>query len=369
MTDSCATCLRRSHLLGHLAPRIADLLARKHRRVVPGMLGLDDEELIAAVAGAHAGEAHRFLETFDASVARRELERMGVHAACAHGSAYPVRLRDLRDPPATLFWVGSDERLASLTREPAVAVVGARRASQYGLEVGYSLGRGLGASGITVVSGMALGVDAAAHRGVLDAGGPALAVLACGPELAYPRVNRGLHGRLVGTGAVVSEHPPGQRALRWSFPARNRIMAALVELVVVVEAAEHSGSLITADLASELGRSVAAVPGRITHRGTAGSNRLLREGAMLTRGTEDVLDELFGSGASAAPGAPDPVFEALGASERSVLEQVEAGRGGPDALGLELRLSAAAVRAALGRLEAVGLVVRGALGAYERTAR
>ncbi|MGI8597358.1 MAG: DNA-processing protein DprA [Thermoleophilaceae bacterium] len=368
MTDPCANCLRRSHLLAHLAPRIADLLTRKRGRVVPGMLGLADEELIAAVAGAHGAEARRFLQTFDATAARRALERIGVHAACAHGSAYPARLRDLGDPPATLFWVGSRDRLASLTREPAVAVVGARRASQYGLEVGYSLGRGLGAAGITVVSGMALGVDAAAHRGALDAGGPALAVLACGPELAYPRVNRGLHGRLVATGAVVSEQPPGQRALRWSFPARNRIMAALVELVVVVEAADHSGSLITADLASELGRSVAAVPGRITHRGTAGSNRLLKEGAVLTRGTEDLLDELLGPGATAPAGA-DAALEGLGPSELSVLEQVEAGRGGPDALGLELRLSAAAIRAALGRLEAVGLVVRGALGAYERTAR
>jgi DNA processing protein len=159
------------------------------------------------------------------------------------------------------------------------------------------------------------------------------------------------------------------RAFRWSFPARNRIMAALAELVVVVEAAERSGSLITAELAGELGRGVAAVPGRVTHRGAAGSNHLLRDGARPALGTEDVLDELLGPGAAAARmvGA-QPVLDGLRAGDRRVLAEIESGGGRPDVLGRQLALPAGAVRAALGRLEDLGLIARDALGHYERTA-
>src|SRR3954471_2453195 len=169
------------------------------------------------------------------------------------------------------------------------------------------MGRGLGVAGVTVISGLALGIDAASHRGALAGGGAALAVLACGPDLAYPRRHLRLYEEIVDRGVVVSELEPGTQPFQWSFPARNRIMAALAELVVVVEAREASGSLITSPFATQLGRDVAVLPGQVTARVAAGSNGLLREGATLVRNAEDVLDELFGVGVGQRePPVPDP---------------------------------------------------------------
>jgi DNA protecting protein DprA len=274
------------------------------------------------------------------------------------------------------------------------------------------LGRGLCAAGVTVVSGLALGVDAAAHRGALAAGDAAIAVLACGADVAYPPSHRGLYERIRSRGVVVSELPPGTPPMRWSFPARNRLMAALGELTVVVEAKERSGSLITATFAEQLGRDVGAVPGQVTGKRAAGSNRLLRDGARVIRGPEDVLDELFGIGEGAAVGPSGDDRRPVDATEaaqdgakragvngdgeagelrrrrehlaaaleapsgardlepraRRVLEAVEAGHG-VEAIGAAARLSAAEVRAALGRLELVGLVARDGLGTYQRTGR
>jgi DNA processing protein len=365
MTGACCDCLRRSHLIAFLASRIAGKLDRPGRRDT-GILGLDSERLIAAVAGTDAEDAEDFLESFDAGVARAELDERGTSALCRHSDGFPACLGDLTDPPAVLYVAGDPARLGELSTEPAVTIVGTRRPSAYGVEVAHALGRGLARAGVTVVSGLALGIDAAALRGAVEAGAGGLAVLAGGPDVPYPRTNRRLHAELVRTGAVLSEAPPGRRAFRWSFPARNRIMAALGRLTVVVEAAQRSGSLITTDFAEQLGRGVAAVPGRVTSHVAAGANRLLRDGAALVSGPEDVLDELFGAGAWSAPPsepAPRPVPEL-----RPVLEAVEAGEG-IAGIGDRAGLSAAATRRALSRLESEGYVVRDALGRYERVAR
>jgi DNA processing protein len=222
---------------------------------------------------------------------------------------------------------------------------------------------------VTVVSGLALGIDAAAHRGCLEGQGLPVAVLAGGPDLPYPRRNVRLYRTICDTGLVLSEMPPGQRAFRWSFPARNRLMAGLAGMTVVVEAADPSGSLITAAFAADLGRAVGAVPGRVTARTAAGTNALIADGAAVVRGPGDVLDELLGPGAGEAARAAGgrARIEALPREARRVLDAVEAGEG------LSLIASAAGVtagqaRAALARLEADGLVVRGPLGAYERAA-
>src|SRR5207248_9480300 len=164
-----------------------------------------------------------------------------------HSSSYPVLLEELSDAPAVLFTTATLERLVALASEPTVAIVGARRCSGYAREVAYELGRSLGAAGVTVASGLALGVDAEAHRGAVSARGGAIAVLAGGPDVPYPRTNRSLYERVRRGGAVVSELPPGTRPFRWGFPARNRIMAGLARITVIVEAAERSGSLITAE--------------------------------------------------------------------------------------------------------------------------
>jgi len=285
-------------------------------------------------------------------------ESLDIDAVCVHSDAFPAPLRDLSQPPPVLYATRID-RVTGLDG-PSAAVVGSRRPSEYGRTVAYALGRGLGAAGVPVVSGLALGIDAIAQRGSLDGGGRTIAVLACGVDVAYPRTNRRLYERIREHGSILSEMPPGTRPCRWLFPARNRIMAALGDVTVVVEAAQRSGTLITADCAADLGRDVAAVPGQVTADVAAGTNGLLRSGAALVTGPQDVLDLLFGVGARELP--PDAGPE-LGPQERRVLEAIARGYD-IDGLGAELGLSAAALRATLARLELQGLIRRAPSGAY-----
>jgi len=218
-----------------------------------------------------------------------------------------------------------------------------------------------------VISGLALGIDGTAHRGCLDGGGVPVAVVASGPDVVYPRRHRSLHERVRAAGLVLSELPPGTEPYRWSFPARNRIMAGLARMTLVVEAADPSGSLITAEFAKDLGRCVAAVPGRITSTVARGTNNLLKDGATPISGTEDVLDELFGVGVrrpapeETRPAPDDPLLAA-------VLEAAES-TDSLEAIARAANTTTADTRAALGRLEIEGYLVRRDLGGWERTAR
>ncbi|MGI8749270.1 MAG: DNA-processing protein DprA [Thermoleophilaceae bacterium] len=366
---ACGDCLRRGFLVGLLAPRIAGVLDSRNRNP-GGLLALEDEPFVKAVAGSDGEEAERFLEAFDAAAVAERLEEQRVVAVCRHSREYPVRLLQLPDPPRVLFMAGRVAALLPvLSRGPAVALVGTRHPSPYGLEMARSLGRGLARAGVAVVSGLALGIDAAAHVGCLDGGGAAVAVLGGGPDVAYPSTNRALHGQIGREGLLLSELPPGRRPYRWSFPARNRIMAGLAEATVVVEAAEGSGSLITTDFATDLGRVVAAVPGEATSSRARGSNQLLRSGAAMINRVEDVIEELFGvgarpgdeeSGAEDDPDDNDPLTVA-------VIQAVEAGMG-IDGACLSAGLPVNEVRAILSRLEESGKVRRDALGAYTRAA-
>lgn len=362
----CAGCLRRTALLGLLSVRITGKLGEPRRPA--GVLALDDHGLIKAVAGPLAGEARTLLREFDPERALDEIAAAGLHAVCRHEPEYPEGLHDLEDPPALLHSTAPVDRVAELC-SGAVAVVGSRRASAYGLEVATAISRGLAAAGVTVVSGLALGIDAAAHRGALAGGGRTVAVLGCGADRAYPRVHRRLYDRIVEEAAVVSELPPRARPARWTFPARNRIMAALASVTVVVEAAERSGSLISAGFAQDLGRDVCAVPGRVTSRVAAGANELLIQGAHPIRGAPDVLDLLFGAGAwedrSGTNGGGGALK--LDAPLRTVLAAVEAGDV-LDGDAARLPLPPGDLRAALGRLELLGLIRRDGLGAYVRVA-
>jgi DNA processing protein len=364
--DACDACLRRAFLLAHLAPRIAGLLGTGDRRAA-GLLALPEDELVAAAAGRRVEQALAFLEALDVAAERERLAVGGQIAVCGHALSYPPLLHELSDPPAVLFATGRAEVLDVLREELSVTIVGTRRASPYGTEVAYALGRGLGAAAVPVISGLALGIDGTAHRGCLDGHGVPVAVVASGPDVVYPRRHRSLHERVCTEGIVLSELPPGTEPFRWSFPARNRIMAGLARLTVVVEAADPSGSLITAEFAKDLGRSVAAVPGRVTSTVARGTNNLLKDGATPISGTEDILDELFGVGARRVPAAPaerrepaEPVLaEVLAAADQH--DSVEGianatGRGVPE------------TRAALGRLEADGYLVRRDLGGWERSA-
>jgi len=190
-------------------------------------------------------------------------------------------------------------------------------------------------------------------------------VLACGPDVSYPRRHRRLHERIRELGAVVAELPPGTQPFRWSFPARNRIMAALARLTVVVEAADPSGSLITTEFARDLGRSVAAVPGRVTSTGARGTNGLLKDGAVPITSTEDVLDELFGVGMYRPPRAPGTEVQPDDPLLATVLEAAER-MDSVSAIAAATGLSTAQARAAIARLESDGFLVRRSLEGWER---
>ena len=244
---------------------------------------------------------------------------------------------------------------------PKVAIVGARRPTPYGEAVAERLATDLARAGVVVVSGLALGIDSAAHEGALQApDGLTVAVMAGGADRCYPARKVALHRWIAQRGAVVSEMPPGFPPRRWGFPARNRLIAALGGATVVVEAAERSGSLITSDLAAEIGRPVAAVPGPVTSRQSEGTNLLLKTGCEVVRSAQDVLDLLFGAGVRQAPAARRP--EDLAPELRSVYEAVRGGRGSlAELAGAD---DALAVAARLGELELLGLVRRALGGRY-----
>ena len=209
-------------------------------------------------------------------------------------AAYPARLLDLDRPerPALLHGAGRPEALASLATAPAVTIVGSRQASGYGLRIAERLARDLAAAGIPVVSGMARGIDAAAHRGAMKAGGRTLAVLGGGVLNVFPPEHKGLAEEIVACGAVMSESPPLFAPLSGSFPQRNRIISGLSLGTIVVEAPERSGALITARLAMEQNREIFAVPGRVDSRTARGCHALIRDGAKLVETADDVLEEL-----------------------------------------------------------------------------
>jgi DNA processing protein len=364
VTDACDHCLRRAALLAHLAPLIARSLGE--RRAIPALLSLPDDDLIAAVCGKRRHDADLFVGRFAPEQARREAAAAGLSVICRHRTAFPPGLREADDGPALLYLRGDGELLSLLSRTPAVAVVGSRRASGYALEVAHALGRELAACGLPVVSGMAFGVDSAAHEGALAAAGPTLAVLGSGADVPYPRAKRSLYERIVKSGLVLSELPPRSRTLRWMFPARNRIMAALSAMTVVVEGCHDSGSLITARFAAELGREVGAVPGQVTSALAGGPNALLADGACLVRSAADVLDTLYGPGHGLA--VPERALsQALEPRLRSLLAGVEQGRATVDALASETT-DAREVLSGLTELELLGLVRRAAGGRYVRCA-
>lgn len=260
----------------------------------------------AALAGPDAARARR-----DPALQREvgegldRAERLGVRVVTWNDTRYPASLRHLPDPPPVLFMRGRAELLDG----PGVTVVGARRATERARDVAARLGGRLAEARVVVLSGLALGVDGAAHAGALRAGGGTVAVLGTGPDVAYPRAHARLFGDIVERGLVVSEFLPGTTAAPHHFPRRNRILAALSGTTVVVEAGARSGALITVDHALDLGREVWAVPGPIEQAFSAGSNRLLADGARplvsIASFVEAVTSESgFGAGGSNGAGGP-----------------------------------------------------------------
>ncbi|MGH2961953.1 MAG: DNA-processing protein DprA, partial [Solirubrobacterales bacterium] len=238
------------------------------------------------------------------------------------------------------------------------------RSSAYGSGVARELARMLAVAGLPVISGLALGIDTAAHRGALEGGGLTVAALGTGPDRAYPPGNRTLYADIVEAGGVVvSELPPGTGAFRWTFPARNRIMAALGAMTVVVEAAARSGSLITVGMAQDAGREIGAVPGPVNSWLSDGTNALIRDGAHLIRDAQDILDLMLGTGATSARCSGPELDEQLG----RVLAEIEGGRRNADEVALGIGAGAGEVASALARLELLGYLESDFSGAYSRT--
>jgi DNA processing protein len=360
--EACPECLRRARLLAHLAPYIEKVATGAPGRRSPELLRLGNEDLVEAIAPRVAAQILTEVAAVPEQRLRTEVEAAGCWACCRHDPLFPIGLHDAADAPWVLIGRGHPDLLMRLTPDGSVTLVGARRASTYGRDVARELGRELAAAGLAVVSGLAFGVDACAHRGALE-GGLTVAVLGCGADVSYPAAHRSLLRRIGESGLVLSELPPGAGAWRWTFPARNRIMAALSGMSVVVEAAERSGSLITADLAADLGRDLGAVPGPVGSRLSAGPNNLLAGGACLVRDAQDVLDAMLGPGARRIErtGPPlDPV-------QAAALEAVELGAETCDAIAADVGLDGAEAAAALAGLESVGYVNCSLVGVYTRT--
>jgi DNA processing protein len=357
--DACDDCLRRTDLLVGLFGAIDVEWKRRDRP--RSVLALEDEALLTLSAD---GRAESRYAAFAPAHARARVEAVGMQAACRCSDDYPASLRALTDPPAILHALGRLGQVAP-GEESAVAIVGARRATEYGGEVARSLARGIASAGLSVVSGMAMGIDSVAHQGALDAGGHTVAVLAGGADIPYPGHKAHLHRRILAEGgAVVSEWPPGAGAHRWSFVARNRLIAALAGITVVVEGTVRSGSLTTAGFATEAGRIVAAVPGPVTSRLSTGPNALLSDGAALIADAGDVLDLMLGPGGRERVAARRVSLEP---GLAALLEGIEAGRQTPGAL-VTANRGVEDVLRGLTELELHGLVRRCFDGRYIRAA-
>jgi DNA processing protein len=300
----------------------------------------------AARALGAAPERERVVAQQRATEALDRCEAIDAQLIPQSSESYPSSLLELPDPPLVLFARGA---LSCLTA-PIVAIVGTREASPYGERVTKDLARALASAGACVVSGMARGIDSAAHRAALAAGGRSIAVLGTGIDVVYPAANRALYHDLVEQGLVLSEEMPGLRATRGSFPKRNRIIAALASVTIVVEAGFKSGALITASHALDLGRTVAAVPGQMDEPRSAGANQLLRDGAVVIAAVDDAL-ALIG-----APPQREIAPQFASEHEQLVWQALGEGLSSIDMLATRLSLPPRELLATITTLEIAGLV-------------
>jgi len=328
--------------------------------------GLKRLEAVKGVGPAISRALAQWDEYFDLAREEKKLAEAGATFITARDDAYPKLLRQIHDPPIGLYRKG-----AYAFEHPCIAIVGSRRTTLYGQSVARKLGAELAERGFCVVSGLARGIDTAAHEGALSVGGRTAAVLGTGLDLIYPPENLDLYRRIAETGAILSEFPFGRRADRQSFAMRNRIVAGICEAVVVTESDVDGGAMITARFAGEQGRLIFAVPGRIDQPSSHGCHQLIRDGATLLTSVDDILAELnYLDGLRPAPipaGATDTTMAGgLSETEQRVFECF---RGGSilniDALIGLTQMPAHELGATLMLLELKRLVVKRADGAFE----
>jgi DNA processing protein len=359
--------MRRSWLLAQLSARL-DYCALG-RGALGDVLALGDDALIAALGGRRRAELEREYGRYQPP----EVSGAGGrNILCRHDQCYPAQLRH-PGGPGPLFLAGDAERLRQLAAGPVVAIIGERKASDYGMQVAGGLARGLAASGVTVACGLGDGIATAAQEGALDAGGPTVTVLGGGLDVGCPARKRSLRDRLLRLGCVVSELPDDCKGRRWGGVAGERIVAGLAEVTVVVESSAEPSSTMGVTSARGLERIVAAVPGRVTSPLSRGPHAMLSEGAPLVRDAGDVL-ELLGRPATVEPAGvlarPRPRSGAepggparLPVRLREVLDLVGAGRDTPDKLE-EPGRDPGETLLALSELELMGLLARGDGGRY-----
>ncbi|MDD5759163.1 MAG: DNA-processing protein DprA [Desulfobulbaceae bacterium] len=321
---------------------------RTGRKELQQVSGLRAEVIQSITTGPPYQEAERELA---------RLEPLGISMVCFGDENYPALLANIYNPPMVLFVKGD----LGLLRKTGIAVVGSRAATSYGLKVARDFSAQLAGSGLVVVSGLALGIDTAAHSGALAAGGDTVAVLGCGLDVIYPPTNERLAGQIAKTGALVSEYSLGTQPDAFRFPARNRIISGLSRGVLVVEAAQRSGSLITARMALDEGREVFAIPGRVDSLKSTGTHRLLQEGAKLVGSIDDILEELgwhmaATHAAASASGQAAEVAVTLSEEESRVLALLDVYPKHIDTIISQAGLATARVSEILLLLELHGLV-------------
>lgn len=323
-----------------------------------------DDSALAATEGIRRDAVQRLRDavaTLDVGRLRDDMRDRGVTLVPITAPEYPGLLRETPDAPAALFVQGTLGR----RDEMAVAIVGTRECTPYGLATARKLAFDLARRGFTIVSGMARGVDAAAHEGALEAGGRTVAVMASGMDITYPADHADLRRRIADCGAVITEHAFGVPPLREHFPNRNRIIAGLTLGTLVVEAPAKSGAMITAGLAGEYGREVFAIPGSIDSPVSRGCHRLIKDGARLVEVAEDVVDGL-GILLEAVPTERPRTDVTVSGDEQAVLDALSYQPRHVDAVVADSGLAAAAVSAALMMLEIKGLIRRFPGNAYVR---
>jgi DNA processing protein len=353
----CPQCARRSWLLTKLSVPL-DFRARDLSRFW-SLLQLPDGELIEALGGRRRAELHAAYAQWEPAPTQ---DGGDVATVCRHHCAYPRSLREDALAPHTLSVRGGVERLTGMLDEKVVAIVGTRRATDYGMETARGLARGLAASGVTVASGLAEGIPTAVHAGALEAHGATLTAMAAGVERCSPAWCGVLYRRITSSGCAISETPSSRRAWRWGEPARARTLALLAQLVIVVEAEEYPWELACAHVARTLGRPVAAVPGRVSSPVSRGTNSLLMGGAQMVRSPQDALDLLYGIDMRETT---DSSVESVELEPRlaTVLERVGAGEDTVAKLAAR-GVESADVAVALTELELRGLLLRGDGGRY-----
>lgn len=332
-----------------------------------------DEKRITAVKSVGttlSDQLAHWSQAIDLEKENRSLASLGARWISRNDTCFPALLNELPDPPAGLY-VRGEHGVSSR----AIAIVGTRRPTLYGRETAHKLAQQLASLGFWIVSGGARGIDTAAHNGALSVGGKTAAIFGCGLDIVYPPENLDLFRKIAETGAIYSEFPIGRKADKQTFPQRNRLISGMTLATIVIESGTHGGSMLTANFAADQGRHVFAVPGRIDQPASQGCHRLIREGATLLTGVDDVLEALHENGvelplaqASASPtsGGQLPMQNTLSPAEQAVLTVLADGaQRGSDDIALHTGLGTAACNTALMLLELKRALVKYPDGRYE----